>query len=71
MVVRCLCSKYNRAVAKNHKAVQCDICDKWVHIACKNLNKNTYKYSKKMNLLGIVFVVFKRDNHIAQLAMMF
>ena len=21
----------NRAVAKNHKAVQCDICDKWIH----------------------------------------
>ena len=43
MVVQFPCLKCNRAVAKNHKAVQCDICDKWVHIACNNLNTYTYK----------------------------
>ena len=43
MVVPFPCLKCNRAVAKNHKAVQCDICDKWVHIACNNLNTYTYK----------------------------
>ena len=44
MVVQFPCLKCNRAVAKDLKAVQCDICDKWVHIACNNLN--TYKYKK-------------------------
>ena len=47
MVVRFPCLKCNRAVAKNHKAVQCDICDKWVHIACNNLDTYTYKKLQK------------------------
>ena len=47
MVVQFPCLKCNRAVAKNHKAVQCDICDKWVHIACNNLNTYTYKKLQK------------------------
>ena len=47
MVVQFPCLKCIRAVAKNHKAVQCDICDKWIHIACNNLNMYTYK--KKVN----------------------
>ena len=47
MVVQILCLKCNRAVAKNHKAVQCDICVKWVHIDCNNLNTYTYKKLQK------------------------
>ena len=47
MVVQFPCLKCNRAVAKNHKAVQCDICDKWVHIACNNLNTYTNKKLQK------------------------
>ena len=31
-----------RAVAKNQRALQCDLCDSWVHTACKNLNVYTY-----------------------------
>ena len=46
MLVQFPCLKCNRAVAKNHKAVQCDICDKWVQIACNNFNTNTYKKLK-------------------------
>ena len=68
MAVEFSCLKCNRAVAKNHKAVQCDICGKWIHVACNNLHT---KSSKKINHCGIVFVVFKRNHHIAQLAMMF
>ena len=37
MVIKFLCSKCNRTVAKNHKAVQCDICHKYI---------NTYTYKK-------------------------
>ena len=71
MVVQSPYLKCNKAVAKNHKAVQCDICDKQVHIACNNLNILHTKSFKMINLFGIVFVVFKRIYHIAQLAMMF
>ena len=49
MVVQFSCLKCNRAAAKNHKAVQCDICDKWVHIACNNLNTYMYKKLQKYN----------------------
>ena len=47
MVVRFSCLKCNRTVAKNNRAVQCNICDKWVHIACNNLNTYTYKNLQK------------------------
>ena len=43
MVVQFPFLKCNRTVAKNHKTVQCDICDKWIHIACNKLNTYTYK----------------------------
>ena len=32
-----------KAVAKRHQAVCCDLCDKWIHIACNNLNKKHTK----------------------------
>ena len=30
------------AVASNHKAIQCDNCNLWVHIRCYKINKQTY-----------------------------
>ena len=47
MVVQFPSLKCNRAVAKNNTAVQCDICDKWFHIACNNLNSHRYKKLQK------------------------
>ena len=38
MVVQFPCLVCIRAVSKNHRTVQCDLCDSWVHIACNNLN---------------------------------
>ena len=32
---------------RNFKPVQCDCCDKWVHIACNYPNAYTYRKSKK------------------------
>ena len=37
----------NRAVVKNHRTEQCDLCDSWVHIACNNLNVYTYQKLQK------------------------
>ena len=35
------CLVYDKPVAKNHLAVSCDRCDRWVHISCNNLRKST------------------------------
>ena len=47
MVVQFPCLVCNRTVAKNHRAVQCDLCDSWVHVACNNLNLYTYRKLQK------------------------
>ena len=47
MIVKLPCLKCNWVFFKNHKAVQCNICDKWVHIPCNNLNTYTYKKLQK------------------------
>ena len=47
MVVKFPCLVCSRAVAKNHKAIQCDLCNKWVHISCNNLNRYTYRKLQK------------------------
>ena len=39
--------KMQQGCCENQKAVQYDICDKWVHIACNNLNTYTYKKFQK------------------------
>ena len=36
-----------KAVAQNHKAVCCDVCDTWVHIKCNKINTQTYNILKK------------------------
>ena len=37
------CLKCNRNVNKNHRAVCCDICNRWVHIKCNFFNPIDYK----------------------------
>ena len=37
------CNICNNPVAKNHKAIQCDKCQLWVHIKCNKINVQTYK----------------------------
>ena len=75
MVVQFPCLKCNRTVAKNHKAVQCDICDKWIQIACNNLNTYIYKKLQKdkspwycicclQKEIGIVLNSFMHGNRI-------
>ena len=47
MVVHFPCFVCNRTVAKSHRAVQCDLCDFWVHTACNNLNPYAYRKLRK------------------------
>ena len=41
------CIVCGRSVAKNHKALQCDYCDQWVHIKCNLIDKKTYELLKQ------------------------
>ena len=39
-----ICESCNHFVAVNHRAIQCDICDSWIHIRCNRLDKNDYAH---------------------------
>ena len=41
------CLICEKAVTKNHKAVCCDVCNKWVHIGYSNINTYTYRKLQK------------------------
>ena len=36
------CGVCSKSVAKNHKAILCDLCNKWIHLKCNNLGKTDY-----------------------------
>ena len=50
MVVNFPCRICHRAVARNHKAVFCDICEYWVHLKCNYLTKSTYEHLQQADL---------------------
>ena len=41
------CNICEKAVASNHNAISCDICNKWVHISCKNISRYCYRKLQK------------------------
>ena len=61
MVVQFPCLVCNRTVAKNHRAVQCYLCDSWVHIACNNLNLYTYRKLQKDKSLWYYMCCFRKE----------
>ena len=44
MPVKYPCNLCQKAVAKNHKGIQCDVCDQWVHIKCNHTSNGEYLY---------------------------
>ena len=42
MVIQFPCAVCNKAVGTGHRAIKCDICEKWIHIKCNKLEKNDY-----------------------------
>ena len=43
------CRVYNKNVDTNDHAVQCDLCNFWIHIKCNNLNDVNYKYLQRLS----------------------
>ena len=43
MVVQDPCSVCKKCVRVNDRAIQCDICNFWVHIKCNNITPTKYK----------------------------
>ena len=43
------CISCQKAVAKNHKAICCDSCNKWIHIKCNYIDKKTYINLQRSN----------------------
>ena len=50
MPIKFPCKICKRAVAENHKAVCCDVCNIWVLIKCNKINPQTYNLLKKEKL---------------------
>ena len=44
-----LCKICTKNVQDKDKAVQCDLCEGWIHIKCNNLNYLDYKYLQNCN----------------------
>ena len=44
-----LCKICAKNVSGNVEAVQCDLCELWVHIKCNNLNYLDYRYLQNSN----------------------
>ena len=43
------CNICKKSVHKNHRAIQCDICDYWVHMKCNKLSPSEYETLKLSN----------------------
>ena len=38
-----------KAVTKKHSSIQCNLCDKWIHIKCNQIDKLMYEKVKTLN----------------------
>lgn len=42
MVIQNPCGICTKPVGKNHKAIQCDVCNFWIHIRCNDISPTQY-----------------------------
>ena len=42
MVINSPCGICQKAVAKSHKAIECDLCKRWIHIKCNFISNQFY-----------------------------
>ena len=63
MVVRYPCPKCKKAVAKTHRAVQCDVCDQWIHIRCNAISAKKYNdLSQEDNTEPFICIICIQSN---------
>jgi len=43
MLLKFPCAICGKAVAKNHRGVQCDVCNLWIHTKCNNTSVHEYQ----------------------------
>ena len=55
------CGICKKAVAVNHKALECDLCSSWIHIKCQHLNAKDYKQHQDNPSLEFVCLPCKSD----------
>ena len=55
------CGICKKSVAKNHKAIQCDKCDCWIHIKCQYLDSNDYQQYQNDNSRTFICIPCKAD----------
>ena len=46
------CGSCGKLVSDNENAIQCEICDIWVHCKCRSISEEVYKVMKDMNNLN-------------------
>ena len=47
MIIKYPCNICSKSVHRNHRAIQCDICDQWSHISCNFIDNKTYQKLKE------------------------
>ena len=47
--IKCPCKICENNVTNSDQAIQCDLCDSWVHIKCNDLNYIDYKFLQNFN----------------------
>ena len=55
------CGICQKAVANTHKAIYCDICNKWIHISCNNLDRKTYIKLQRSNTIWYCISCMKEE----------
>jgi len=43
MVIANPCGICNKSVGDNHRSIQCDVCNCWIHIRCNNISPSLYE----------------------------
>ena len=54
-----------KIVKPRDKAICCDLCIKWIHTRCNNLNDLDYEFLMVMMKLGTAKLVFRKFYHSA------
>ena len=61
MVVKHPCGICQKSVGVKHKAICCDICNRWIHTACNNLDRKTYSKLQESNKNWFCITCIKKE----------